>query len=475
MRNRLRIALLLGVLLALAILVIFWFGFPKLLEVYPAEKSNNVAAGASVRLIFSRPLKTDALEAKLHFKPEASGTFEWNGSTLIFTPAQPWPAGVSVQVQLDPGIPAQGLLALPLRQGVTWSFLVRQPNIAFLYPSTDPANLYLLDPASGEKQQLTDSPGGVMDFTANPDGNIIYYSERKTPEGSTIYRLDLNNAASEQLEGQTAVSTAGQPEQVLACPQALCRGLALDSKENRLAYERSALPGGGTEMPQVWVLPLAPAGSQPFLVGDPAHQTVMPAWSARGLLAFYDSTAQAYLLVEPGGPERGRFPNQTGQQGAWRPDGEAFLAPEITYLNANVSPALSNLESLADSHLILFHLDSGQTEDLTPGEGIEDTSPAYSPNGEFLAFTRKYLDVKRWTPGRQLWIARVEGRETRQVTDSPLYNHYDLNWSPSGDQIAFVRFNQSALTEPPEIWMLDLLTDQTTRLVQGGYSPIWIP
>jgi dipeptidyl aminopeptidase/acylaminoacyl peptidase len=475
MRNRLRIALFLGILLTLSLLLTFWLGSPKLLEVYPAGKSNNVAAGASVRLVFSRPLNTSALEAKLHLNPETSGSFEWEGSTLVFTPSKSWPAGTNVQVQLDPGIPAQGFPALPLRQGETWSFQIRQPNIAYLFPSTDPANLYMLDPASGERQQLTDSPGGVMDFTANPDGTIIYYSERQEPEGSTIFRLDLNSAVSEQLEGQTAVSAAAQPEQVLACPKALCQSLALDSQGKRLAYERSALPGGSTEIPQVWVLPLTPAGSAPILMGDPAHQTVMPEWSSQGTLVFYDSIALAYLFFEPGGTEKGRFPNQTGQQGDWRPDGDAFLAPEITYLNANVSPALSNLEALADSHLILFHLDNGQTEDLTPGEGIEDTSPAYSPNGEFLAFTRKYLDVKRWTPGRQLWIARVEGREARQVTDTPLYNHYDLAWSPSGDQIAFVRFNQSALSEPPEIWIIDLLTDQTIRLVQGGYSPIWIP
>jgi Tol biopolymer transport system component len=173
--------------------------------------------------------------------------------------------------------------------------------------------------------------------------------------------------------------------------------------------------------------------------------------------------------------EREKFPNQTGQQGAWHPDGSAFLAPEIRYLNANVSPELSNLESLADSHLILFHMDGGQQEDLTPGEGIEDAVPVYSPDGEFLVFARKYLDVPRWTPGRQLWIARADSRESRALTEAPLYNHYDFAWGPTSDQLAFVRFNQSTLNEPPEIWIFDLPTSQARRLLQGGYKPLWIP
>ncbi len=172
------------------------------------------------------------------------------------------------------------------------------------------------------------------------------------------------------------------------------------------------MPGSGqAENFQVWVLPLAAGGpAEPFLAGAAGHQTTQPVWSSAGWLAFYDSDDKAYIFTEPGAGERGRFPNQTGQGGAWHPDGRQFLAPEIVFVDTAGSPSVTGLEPRADSHLLLYNLDTNTTQDLTPGEGIEDTSPVFSPDGKFLAFARKYLDAKRWTPGRQLWIALVDTR-----------------------------------------------------------------
>ena len=134
----------------------------------------------------------------------------------------------------------------------------------------------------------------------------------------------------------------------------------------------------------------------------------------------------------------------------------------------------TDLKSLADSHLILFDWQSGVTQDLTAGQGIEDVVPAYSPNGALLAFARKYLDVNRWTPGRQIWLMDTETGEANALTDDPLFNHYDFVWSQSGDRLAYARFDQSALTQPPEIWMIDPYTGQATQLIEGGYSPQWL-
>jgi len=478
MQNRLRIGLIAGVLLALGILGVFLWGTPRLLSVSPEDGAERVPSSAEVRLIFSRPLQTDALKSRLTFEPEIEGSTRWEGSALVFTPNRPWPAGVTVQARLEPGAAASGFPPLPVRQGIEWSFKIRQPGMVYLSPSRDPANLFLFNTVSGESTALTDSPGGVLDFTISQDGKSVYFSARKETEGSAIYRLGLAGMEKDRLlESTAAPASTLQPFLVLDCLQALCQGLALDPQGRYLAYEKSGHSADNAPVvPQVWLLSLAAGNSAtPFLAGAPEHQTILPAWSKDGLLAYYDSNEMAYVFTEPEGSERGWFPNQTGQEGAWSPDGQSFLAAEIFYLNANISPDLSNLESLADSRLILYDLASGQTEDLTPGKGVEDAVPVYSPDGSYLAFARKYLDVQRWTPGRQLWIARVEGREARPLTDSPLHNHFDFVWNFSGDQLAFVRFNQSALYEPPEIWALDLLSVQAVRYVQDGYKPQWIP
>jgi Tol biopolymer transport system component len=312
-----------------------------------------------------------------------------------------------------------------------------------------------------------------VDFDPSPDGSAIYYSARNTQGGSDLYRLNL----SREIEAQpgTPTPTFAQPETVLACPHAQCLAVDVSPNGDYLAFERSALPAAGRSgLTQVWILPLTGTG-EPFLAGDPDHQTLLPAWSPDGLLAFYDSNDAAFIVTRLGAEEQARFPNQTGEPGDWQPDGATYAAAEIFFLDPNTSSALVSLERLADSHLLLYPLDGGDAQDLTLLDGIEDVSPAFSPDGAYLAFGRKFLDLRQWTPGRQLWLLRLSDGEATALTNDPLYNHYDFAWSPAGDRLAFVRFNQSTLTEPPEVWTVDPATGQATQIIIGGYAPQWLP
>jgi hypothetical protein len=476
MRKGIWITVLLGILLALLVLLGYWLGTPRLLSVSPAPQATSVAPGAEVLLNFSRPMQPTAMASYLAFEPARSGTYSLQGSTLVFTPAGPWPAGETIQARLLPGAPASGILALPLSQGLEWSFSIRQPSLVYLYPATDPAELTVQSPISGATRSLTKVTGGVLDFDISADGSQIFYSTRQAG-GSAIYRLDLAGAPGTEATPGVSSPAEQTAQPVFTCSEALCDALALSPKGDYLAYERGSLPASGqTENFQVWVLPLASGGSaEPFLAGAAGHQTTQPSWSSAGLLAFYDSNEKAYIFTEPGAGERGRFPNETGQGGAWHPDGRQFLAPEIIFVDTGSSPSVTGLEPRADSHLLLYNLDTKATQDLTPGQGIEDTSPVFSPDGKFLAFARKYLDDLHWTPGRQLWVARLDTREARPLTSEPDYNHYQFAWSFSGEQLAYVRFNQTAPSEPPEIWVMNLLDGTQSRLAVGGYSPHWTP
>ena len=135
----------------------------------------------------------------------------------------------------------------------------------------------------------------------------------------------------------------------------------------------------------------------------------------------------------------------------------------------------SDLQPSASSHLMKYHLEDGSVEDITGSESLEDTSPAFAPRGDLLAFARKYLDITNWTLGRQLWLMRADGSEARQLTDAADYNHFDFAWEPGGTLLAFVRFNQTAPANLPEVWTVDIVSGLQTKWVDGGYSPHWIP
>jgi len=93
--------------------------------------------------------------------------------------------------------------------------------------------------------------------------------------------------------------------------------------------------------------------------------------------------------------------------------------------------------------------------------------PAWSPDGQWLAFTQSRGTAG---PGRgSIWIMRADGSEKRQVTVHP-GNGFDLNpsWSPDGQRIAFQRGG---------IAIVSVATGQVSYLDLPGVAaqPSWSP
>lgn len=475
-----RITLLIGGLIAGVAAIYFWQA-PVLLSYSPGAADGPVPAGNPLRLTFSQEMVLNTVEERLQIEPAQTGRLTSEGHTLVFTPDKPWPNNKVISVHLSAGAQSSGLLSLATRSEINWSFTVGYPRLAYLYPSDRAANLYLLNLQTGEIEQLTSYPGGVLDYTHNAIGTVLYYNIDFGDGGSAVYCQTL---------------PSGETQQLLHCPAALCRYPSISIDGAYLAYERTALSGPDpANYPQVWLLPLQDGKlpetgvpPQPFLVAPANHRTQQPQWSPQGQLTYYDQTISAFVIRDLAQDETIQIPSQTGISGDWSPEGY-YVIPEI-YINP-VNSNLIDLDTIPSSRLLRFSLD-GSVLDLTGTDSVEDASPVFSPTGNQLAFARKYLEVDRWTPGRQLWLISPDGTQARQVTNDPYYNHYDFAWSPDGSQLAYVRFNKNTLTEPPELWLMDIAKSRaasstasgaisgntgsyTSRLVSGGYSPQWIP
>lgn len=466
MRKRRIVWIILVLFLAFGIGLIYQLNLPRVVDVFPVQGADPVQAGESLRVRFSRPMQTDSTAAKLTIDPPTSGEFTWEETTLIFTPDQPWPSGQNVHAHLGAGAKADSFLPLSTRQGIDWEFTIGHPLLIYLYPSTAPADLYLLDPQNGEIQQLSDAPGAVLDYSLSPTGTSIYYNVSQGDGGSDIYRLDR---------------LSGEAQLLLECRDALCRYPQISPSGDYLAYERTALSTPGQlNMPRVWLLPLAQSKNdavqvgEPFLAAPADHKTQQPQWSPTGLLNYYDYDRSEFVVQDVQGREVAAFPSQTGIPGTWHPKGEYYVIPEIFTSEIADSDTLTDLEDIPTSRLLRYSLD-GSMHDLTEVENVEDSSPAYTPDGEMLAFGRKYLDITHWTPGRQIWQMDSDGSEAVAISQDPYYNHYDLVWSPDGSRLAYVRFNKNSLIDPPELWLMGANGSAATRLVTGGYSPQWIP
>jgi Tol biopolymer transport system component len=302
---------------------------------------------------------------------------------------------------------------------------------------------------------------GVFEFTTSKDGINIYFSASNARGGSDLYQIDL-------IEETNATDNSYRPKKLLVCGLAQCRSPAVSFDSKNLAYEY-LIPSlkGGLGPAQIWLLDLLELSTKP--IGHATHETVQPAWSSTGWLAFYDRTSQVYEVINPQTKAITQLINQTGQPGKWSPDGEFYLAPEMMYY-----PSTGDTET-GISHLLQYGIHAGTSGDISKADSVEDVEGTYSPDGGTIAFARKYLDMERWTFGRQIWTMNPDGSNSHPITDEPDYNHYDLAWSWDRRMLAYVRFNETKLYELPELWMIGFDGSNPIQLVIGGYSPLWIP
>jgi Tol biopolymer transport system component len=453
--------------LAAGLLIAAALSAPRLISFLPADSTSRVSGTALLHLTFNQPMDRDSVVSHLVMEPRPPGTFSWEGRVLTFRPGEPWPSGGRVDVRLRAG--ALSARGLPLLTDVAWSFEVGEPRILYLWPAGGSAELYARTLDSAEPAALTET-AGVLDYSLSADGSAVVYSARLEGGGSELRWQDLS------AEDDRLLYTCAAP--------ATCRGVDLSPDGAWLAFEQHEDRSGEepAESAPIQVLLLSLTGNrEPFVLGPPDHGTSRPTWSSTGRLAYYDHDLQAYGFVDrPTSPEPPvdlYVPNALGDGGVWSPDGESFVVPEMVFVAEPSVPQAEDAPPLFYSHLIRVDVGSGAVLDLSGEEGflVEDTAPAFSPDGLWLAFSRKFLDRSRWTLGRQIWRMRTDGLAPDPLTNEPGMNHSAMAWSPDGRVMIFMRFDQTDMTRPPEIWWLAVDGSGQGALAAEGYAPGWIP
>lgn len=437
---------LLILLAFLAAGVAVWGMAPRVVVVSPASDVDPLLGQQPLQITFSRSMNTKSVEERLSSQPSQSGTVSWNQSqdSMTFVPSQPWPHGETFTLRLASG--AKSKLGLPLFQTSVWRFEVSRSLLAYLWPADGEANLYTLNLETGETQRLSNYPNGVLDFDVSGDGLTLYYSVWHTSEESALYALNR---------------LSGEVTPIIECQQSLCRSPKISPDGRYLAYEW--IPQVADGVPTVRLYDLE--NHRSLAVGESDHFTENPVWASTGALAYYDATLQTFVFMNSESEVITTFPSETGGFGTWSAAGDAFITSEIIRTDDNHAPR----------HLLKFGLEGGTKQDFTQKNYLEDNNPVYSPDGALIAFERKCLEASCWSPGRQLWIMSSSGKRAHVLTNASDYNHTGVVWHPDGQRLAYVRYNNAQLSEPPEIWIVNRPGAEKTRLVINGYAPRWLP
>jgi Tol biopolymer transport system component len=435
--------IILGMILVVGVFVA-WQLSPRVISHQPSE--TELHSRQPLIIDFSQRMDPESANTKINFTPEISGSITWNDSydQLTFIPDDIWPAGQIFSLEIDRGVLSH--IKLPSLNPYRATLLISPYLLTYLWPAEGSSNLYVANPETGESQALTGESTGILDYATNQDGSLILYSQSNKDGTSSIMALDRESSS---------LST------LIDCPDGLCRSPQISSDSKLLAYEYiSRKPDS---QPGIRIYDLNTQDSVDL--GNPNEYLEKPLWGSSGWLAYYNQTQKGYVFWQPVTEQTMFLPNDTGGDGSWSSDGRYFIATEIQFTS----------QTLAPRHLLLFDTIDENNLDLTQGNFLEDLNPSFSPNGLNLAYSRKSLDPQNWTPGRQLWVLDIETGENRQLTDTGEYHHSSFSWHPDGDKLAFVRFNQATLSEPPEIWMINKDGTESIRLIINGYAPGWIP
>ena len=189
---------------------------------------------------------------------------------------------------------------------------------------------------------------------------------------------------------------------------------------------------------------------------SPGQDTV-PAWSPDGrYIAFYRDVprhAGYYVVSALGGPVRQILTVTTAWSAGWVAPGDAWF-PDGRFV-AVVLP----------SGIVSVNLETGEKKQLTDvKDALDDISPAISPDGKTLAFTRW-----RALESADIYISSASGGPARRLTNFGT-DIFGLTWTPDSRDLVFAMYRDGV----NGLWRMTT-TGEAARPITSGTEDLSAP
>ena len=403
-------------------------GPPTVILTEPADGADDVALAGPITITFSSPMDTASVEAALVLRPAFAHELRWDGEVLEIVPVDPLVADQDYRVVI--GDDAQDVAGVGLADPLTLSFRTIRPGL----------HTTLLVPADGTDGIAPATSIAVFfDAPIDPD-SVSADALSLVPDVAGTLAL-VDETGEEPTNPAEATALRFSPSGPL--PASTTFEVVLDSGV-------TSLDAGGLAAPTRWSFTTGPA---------------LAALSNR--IAFLS--------------DRGGIAN------LWvmNPDGSAArqVSSELTpVLDYAVAPDGTSFVVGDGRRLVLAHASGGDRQILTP-EGMLEFDPAYSPDGQTIAFARADAESGQ---GLGLWersaaggaadrIAVEADPSTSSAAPSGSGDDDAVQWlrapryAPDGSAIAFVDVTGS-------VGILELGMDAVRRVAYEAMAPpAWLP
>ncbi len=424
----------------------------EVVDIVPAPEADHISTRATIQITVSEAL-VDVPETAVTLDPPVPGTVTIQGTQLFFQPQVPLAANSTYRVTVAADIVGEN--GHQLEEPFSWQFQTGQPRVVYISWDDEAADqLYIadIDSQTATTQQLTNTDADVLDFAIKPDGSQIAYAILRDGGAADIWLINSDGTENREL---------------LACPDAACTQSRWLPDGRRLLYERRTIPTPGAPPgnPRLWWLDVTSGETVPVFQ-DSQMLGLYPRVSDDGQwLSFVSPIDQGIQLFNLGDGSGMLIPNQMGSPAVWRPQSDSLLITNIDTSGTNWSVELTSVDLASEVTTVL-------SQPMSEDDSVDDSSPAWSPDGEWIAFGRK---LPRTPMGRQIWVMQKDGTQAIAITNEPSIHHGEISWSPDGRYLLYQQYNLEELYAKPAVWLVEITTGARTEIASPGTLPAWLP